>query len=177
MPPKRSGNGGGGGGGGGSAPSAGAVKVGLDQRGQDKILAVVQQSSSSLGQPGVDLDSKRLARRLEGLFERLQSLGFQDGHIERAMKACCLGGGADVSLERLLDWLCLNLSPEELPAQFNDAGANEARRTAAARVELGDVGSGVLGKAGGAREVEYDVSAVVRAQAAKGKAAGWGERA
>ena len=176
MPPKRSGSGGG-----GSAPGSGsgAVKVGLDQRGQDKILAAVQQSvsSSSLGQPGVDLDSKRLARRLEGLFERLQSIGFQDGHIERAMKACCLGGGADVSLERLLDWLCLNLSPEELPAQFNDAGANEARRTAAARVELGDVGSGVLGKAGGAREVEYDVSAVVRAQAAKGKAAGWGERA
>lgn len=151
--------------------------MGLDQRGQDKILAVVQQSASlSSGQPGMDLDSKRLARRLEGLFERLQSIGFQDGHIERAVKGCCLGG-ANVSLERLLDWLCLNLSPEELPAQLNDAGANEARRTAEARVELGDVGSGVLGKAGGAREVEYDVSAIVRAQAAKGKAAGWGERA
>lgn len=176
MPPKRSGSGTGGG------PGTGAVNVGLDQKGQDKILAVVQQqaaSSSSSSSSGgrVDLDSKRLARRLEGLFERLQGIGFRDAHIERALTACCLGGGADVTLERLLDWLCLNLAPEELPAQFNDAGANEARRTAAARVELGHVGSGVLGGGGGAsrREVEYDVAAVVQAQAAKGKAAGWGE--
>lgn len=80
-----------------------------------------------------------------------------------------------MSLEAALDWLCLNLAPDELPAHFNDAGANEARRTAAAKVELGHVGGGVLGQGGAApREVEYDVTAVARAQAAKGRAAGWG---
>jgi hypothetical protein len=182
MPPKRGGGGAGGNGSNGSASSAGqqaAVKVGLDQRGQDKILAVVlqqqQQQQQQHSGSGVDLDSKRLARRLEGLFERLQAIGFEDAHIERGLKACCLGGGADVSLDKVLDWLCLNLSPEELPAQFNDAGANEARRTAAAKVELGHAGTGVLGEVGArGREVEYDVAGVVKAQAARGRAAGWG---
>jgi ATP-dependent RNA helicase DHX29 len=150
-----------------SATTSGkTMKVGLGQKGQNTILSVVQQQvgkkGSAAAAPSTDLGSKRLAKKLEGLYERLVEIGFRESQIERALTACTLSGNGDVSLETVLDWLCLNLGPEELPAQFADPSAREAR-TQRGTLGVGHAGATLSSeeraKLIAAREVELDVGA------------------
>ena len=68
-------------------------------------------------------------------------LGPASVQVERGLTACCLSSGeAGPSLEEVLDWLCLNLSMEELPAKFADPSSREMR---AGRLDVGHVGSGI----------------------------------
>lgn len=76
-----------------------------------------------------DLGSKRLAKKLESLYEQLVTIGFQERNVEQALSVCTLRSGESLSLEGVLDWLCLHLGPEELPAQFADPSTQELKNT------------------------------------------------
>lgn len=143
------------------------MKVGLGQKGQDTILSVVQQqvgAGKRATAGDLDLGSKKLAKKLEGFYERLVEIGFREGQIERALTACTLSGHGDVSFESVMDWLCLNLGPEELPAQFADPSAQEAR-TQRGTLGVGHAGAGLSSaertKLVAEREVSLDVAAHV----------------
>ncbi|GAB5032483.1 atp-dependent rna helicase dhx29 [Nannochloropsis oceanica] len=107
------------------------MKVGLGKKGETTILSVVQQQvgkkSGTVAASSTDLGSKRLAKKLEGLYERLVEIGFREAQIEQALTVCTLNSNGDIALESVLDWLCLNVRPEELPAQFADPSVQEAR--------------------------------------------------
>lgn len=70
------------------------------------------------------------------------------------------GDERGVTLEVVLDWLCLHLPPNELPSQFADPGSREVVR---GKLDVGHAGGG-LGGSGGQRlvtgEVEHEVPAI-----------------
>jgi hypothetical protein len=83
--------------------------------------------------------------------------------VERALTACCLSGGeSGPSLEEVLDWLCLHLPVEELPAKFADPTSKEVKP---AMLDVGHVGSGISSQRrqgqGMSRDaVEFDTPAI-----------------
>mmetsp|Transcript_42443 Transcript_42443/g.89122 ORF Transcript_42443/g.89122 Transcript_42443/m.89122 type:complete len:1576 (-) Transcript_42443:115-4842(-) len=62
--------------------------------------------------------SDRFASKLTNILANLDSLQFAHPQIERAVLALQY----DITLEKALDWLCLNLSTLELPALFTEGG-------------------------------------------------------
>nr|APO15850.1 helicase [Sesuvium portulacastrum] len=65
------------------------------------------------------LSKAQKAKKLKSIYEKLSCEGFSDDHIERALSA--LKDGA--TFEAALDWLCFNLSRNELPMKFRDGSS------------------------------------------------------
>ncbi|KAL4233237.1 ATP-dependent RNA helicase dhx29 [Mactra antiquata] len=70
--------------------------------------------------------SKRLTqKKLQDIYNSLNGAGFSHKQIEQAMENTILYGG---DLVDALDWLCLNLSNDKLPANFSQALENEEEK-------------------------------------------------
>ncbi|KAI3497504.1 hypothetical protein L1887_40163 [Cichorium endivia] len=66
-----------------------------------------------------NLTKAQKAKKLHSVYEKLSCEGFTDDHIERALSHL----KESATFEAALDWLCLTLSPNELPLKFRSSSA------------------------------------------------------
>lgn len=66
-----------------------------------------------------NLTKAQKAKKLHSVYEKLSCEGFTDDHIERALSHL----KESATFEAALDWLCLILSPNELPLKFRSSSA------------------------------------------------------
>jgi ATP-dependent RNA helicase DHX29 len=71
-------------------------------------------------------DLTRFTSNLTTMIDRLEELGFNDRQMEQVVSAL---GYEMTTLERALDWLCLNLSTLELPPLFTDGRLRDSLST------------------------------------------------
>ncbi|KAJ7562990.1 hypothetical protein O6H91_03G091800 [Diphasiastrum complanatum] len=110
--------------------SKGAAKVQLSAENESKLRRLLQNNSnfntntanSSEPSAGASLEistdgqRKQIEKRLKNIYDALCSEGFDSSQIERVLAALPMG---QQTLESALDWLCFNLSSEELPRKFS----------------------------------------------------------
>lgn len=66
----------------------------------------------------IDPSDKKFIKKVSGIHDTLIDLSFTEEQIKSALLALGAANGSDFDLELSLDWLCLNLSSEELPSLF-----------------------------------------------------------
>ncbi|EFJ19934.1 hypothetical protein SELMODRAFT_177444 [Selaginella moellendorffii] len=85
-----------------------------EEKALSRIVGNVASKSSSSG--GEIVDKKQAVKKLRKIYDSLGNEGFTAEQIELALAAIPL---SNVTLETALDWLCLNIHPNELPLKFS----------------------------------------------------------
>ena len=85
---------------------------------RSNYLTDLKRTGHTLQQHPIDPSDSRFVKRVATLHHRLLGLTFTESQIESALTALGAARGSDFDLELALDWLCLNLSSEELPSLF-----------------------------------------------------------
>ncbi|XP_019173848.1 PREDICTED: DExH-box ATP-dependent RNA helicase DExH7, chloroplastic isoform X2 [Ipomoea nil] len=100
----------------GKAPSSAGPKLQISAENESRLRRLLLNSGRSTAPAPVDdsLSQAQKAKKLRSIYEKLSCEGFKDDQIERVLSA--LKDGA--TYEAALDWLCLNLSGDELPLKF-----------------------------------------------------------
>ncbi|XP_031124357.1 DExH-box ATP-dependent RNA helicase DExH7, chloroplastic isoform X2 [Ipomoea triloba] len=100
----------------GKAPSSTGPKLQISAENESRLRRLLLNSGRSTAPAPVDdsLSQAQKAKKLRSIYEKLSCEGFKDDQIERVLSA--LKDGA--TYEAALDWLCLNLSGDELPLKF-----------------------------------------------------------
>uniref|UniRef100_A0A8C8EJW4 RNA helicase n=1 Tax=Oncorhynchus tshawytscha TaxID=74940 RepID=A0A8C8EJW4_ONCTS len=92
---------------------------------EKKIIKLINDFRQENGDKG-PISGRLTNKKLLDLYLALQKFKFKTEHIEEAMKSSVLYGG---DLHSALDWLCLNLKDEELPAGFSQRMQEENHET------------------------------------------------
>lgn len=102
--------------------SRGAARVNLSSENEVRLRRLLLNSGSS-NQPKQQAEEsltegqkKQAVKRLKNIYDHLVAEGFSSSQCETALSKLPLGGA---TLEGALDWLCLNLAPNELPSKFS----------------------------------------------------------
>ena len=84
-----------------------------------------QRSSYLTDRPGhtareypIDPNDRKFIKKVRSIHDTLVDLSFTQNQIESALRALGAANGSDFDLDLALDWLCLNLSSEDLPSLF-----------------------------------------------------------
>ncbi|EFJ04939.1 hypothetical protein SELMODRAFT_187668 [Selaginella moellendorffii] len=85
-----------------------------EEKALSRIVGNVASKSSSSG--GEIVDKKQAVKKLRKIYDSLGNEGFTAEQIELALAAIPL---SNATLETALDWLCLNIHPNELPLKFS----------------------------------------------------------
>ncbi|CAH9121887.1 unnamed protein product [Cuscuta epithymum] len=99
------------------SPSSSGPKLQISYENENRLRRLLLNSGRSWARAPVEvsLSKAQKEKKLRTIYEKLSCEGFSDDQIERALSA--LKDGA--TLEAALDWLCLNLSGDELPKKFS----------------------------------------------------------
>uniref|UniRef100_A0A673WGT0 ATP-dependent RNA helicase DHX29 n=1 Tax=Salmo trutta TaxID=8032 RepID=A0A673WGT0_SALTR len=106
-------------------PAKAAVKENKPKDLEKKIIKLINDFRQENGDKG-PISGRLTNKKLLDLYLALQKFKFKTEHIEEAMKSSVLYGG---DLHSALDWLCLNLKDEELPAGFSQRMQEENHET------------------------------------------------
>jgi ATP-dependent RNA helicase DHX57 len=98
------------------------------------------------------------------LQEELVALGFREDDARRAVAVSCAGGAAP-ALSPALDWLCLNLEEDELPASFAPGAAGKPLTVLLRAPSSGDGGAGASRGSLSSAEAEAEAAAAAAAAA------------
>ncbi|KAJ7986937.1 hypothetical protein DPEC_G00333560 [Dallia pectoralis] len=101
------------------------LKVVIQADLEKKIIKLINDFRQENGDKG-PISGRLTNKKLLDLYTALQKFKFKTEHIEEAMKSSILYGG---DLHSALDWLCLNLRDEELPAGFSQKMQEENHKT------------------------------------------------
>uniref|UniRef100_A0A8C8CC35 ATP-dependent RNA helicase DHX29 n=1 Tax=Oncorhynchus tshawytscha TaxID=74940 RepID=A0A8C8CC35_ONCTS len=101
------------------------LKVVIQTDLEKKIIKLINDFRQENGDKG-PISGRLTNKKLLDLYLALQKFKFKTEHIEEAMKSSVLYGG---DLHSALDWLCLNLKDEELPAGFSQRMQEENHET------------------------------------------------
>ncbi|CAB1352125.1 unnamed protein product [Coregonus sp. 'balchen'] len=101
------------------------LKVVIQADLEKKIIKLINDFRQENGDKG-PISGRLTNKKLLDLYLALQKFKFKTEHIEEAMKISVLYGG---DLHSALDWLCLNLKDEELPAGFSQRMQEENHET------------------------------------------------
>uniref|UniRef100_A0AAY5L049 ATP-dependent RNA helicase DHX29 n=1 Tax=Esox lucius TaxID=8010 RepID=A0AAY5L049_ESOLU len=101
------------------------LKVVIQTDLEKKIIKLINDFRQENGDKG-PISGRLTNKKLLDLYTALQKFKFKTEHIEEAMKSSILYGG---DLHSALDWLCLNLRDEELPAGFSQKMQEEKHKT------------------------------------------------
>ena len=85
---------------------------------RDSYLTDLKRTGHSLQEHPIDPCDSRFVKKVATIRHRLLCLTFTESQIESALTALGATRGANFDLDLALDWLCLNLSSEELPSLF-----------------------------------------------------------
>jgi len=107
-------------GGGDEAGTRTTVRAGKisDSCAHSNYLTDLKRTGHSFQEHPIDPSDSRFVKRVASISSRLLSLTFTKSQVESALTALGAVRGSDFDLELALDWLCLNLSSEELPSLF-----------------------------------------------------------
>jgi ATP-dependent RNA helicase DHX29 len=111
----------------GPAAEAAAAKVQVTTKTHDglkDLLGTLEGGATAKKRntaPTSAVESDRFAGKLSNVVTRLEELGFSDESITRVVQAIKY----DLTLDTALDWLCLQLTTEELPALFTEVHVRE----------------------------------------------------
>ncbi|KAI9205267.1 uncharacterized protein BJ171DRAFT_441477 [Polychytrium aggregatum] len=90
-------------------------KLKLESQSEHLLMELARQALDERDWFLPEAKEKSSTEKLHLHYCLLERMGFQKGHIQEAMTAC---GG--MRLESLLDWLCIHVRSEDLPAGFFD---------------------------------------------------------
>lgn len=102
--------------------SRGAARVNLSSENELRLRRLLlnsggaNQSAPQAEEALTDGQKKQAVKRLKNIYDHLVAEGFTSSQCETALSKLPLGGA---TLEAALDWLCLNLPPNELPSKFS----------------------------------------------------------
>ncbi|XP_061887217.1 ATP-dependent RNA helicase DHX29 [Entelurus aequoreus] len=101
------------------------LKVSIQADLEKKIIKLINDFRQENGDKG-PVSGRLTNKKLLDLYTALQKFNFKREHIEEAMKSSVLYGG---DLHSALDWLCLNLTDDELPEGFTQQMQEENQRS------------------------------------------------
>ncbi|XP_023740129.1 DExH-box ATP-dependent RNA helicase DExH7, chloroplastic isoform X2 [Lactuca sativa] len=97
-------------------------KLQISAENENRLRRLLLNSGRSTPAPvheDSSLTKAQKAKKLYSVYEKLSCEGFTDDHIERALSHL----KESATFEAALDWLCLILSPNELPLKFRSSSA------------------------------------------------------
>uniref|UniRef100_H3BYW4 ATP-dependent RNA helicase DHX29 n=1 Tax=Tetraodon nigroviridis TaxID=99883 RepID=H3BYW4_TETNG len=101
------------------------LKVHIKADLEKKIIKLINDFREENGDRG-PVSGRLTNKKLLDLYTALEKFKFKREHIEEAMKSSVLYGG---DLHSALDWLCLNLSDDELPEGFSQQMQEESQKS------------------------------------------------
>uniref|UniRef100_A0A7I4CTE9 RNA helicase n=1 Tax=Physcomitrium patens TaxID=3218 RepID=A0A7I4CTE9_PHYPA len=102
--------------------SRGAARVNLSSENEVRLRRLLlnsgggSQSTPQAEESLTEGQRRQAVKRLKNIYDHLVAEGFTASQCETALSKLPLGGA---TLEAALDWLCLNLPPNELPSKFS----------------------------------------------------------
>ena len=101
-----------------SLPSTTPARSVESARVRSSYLTDLKRTGHTFREHPIDPSDSRFVKRVATVYNRFLGLTFTESQIEEALTALGAARGSDFDLELALDWLCLNLSSEELPSLF-----------------------------------------------------------
>ncbi|KAL3515702.1 hypothetical protein ACH5RR_022604 [Cinchona calisaya] len=111
----------------GKASTSAVPKLQISAENENRLRRLLLNSGRTTPSPAStaaddSLTKEQKARKLRSIYEKLSCEGFTDEQIERALSAL----KDTATFEEALDWLCLNLTGNELPLKFASGTSEHA---------------------------------------------------